>query len=126
MLNTMIVHKIWIINLVLSVVIAVTCVVGDIKLRTVSKQLTKSIWDNAAHALIGFFSSTIILTNHVDYLYLAVACMMMSSIIDVDHFIAARSVKLSVRTFISRQCQKISRETFILGCSELIIATIPS
>lgn len=93
----MIVHKNWIINSSLSAVTAITCVAGDIKLRTVSEPLSRSIWDNTAHALIGFFSALIILTDHVDHLHMAIACMIMSSIIDIDHFIEARSARLTVR-----------------------------
>lgn len=102
LLFAMIVHKSWIVNSALSAVIAVTCVVGDIKLQTTKGQLAKSICDNSTHALVGFFSAIIILTDHLDQYYLAVACLMMSSMIDADHLIAARSLKLSVRKSISR------------------------
>lgn len=92
----MIVHKNWIINSALSAIIAVTCVVGDKKLQTSREQLSKSLWDNATHALVGFFTAIIVLTDQSDRLQLAAVCLIMSSVIDVDHLIAARSFKLAV------------------------------
>lgn len=77
---------------------AVTCAVGDRTLKNVTLQpITKAMLDNMIHGLIGLFSGIIVLTDHLDKIYLAIACMMMSSIIDADHFIAARSFKLAVR-----------------------------
>lgn len=96
----MIAHKNWIINLTMSSLIAVTCVVGDGKLQAIAGPLKRAIVDNSTHGLIGFFSALIVLIDQLDgeteKLYLAVVCMMMSSLIDIDHFIAAKSVKLAV------------------------------
>lgn len=96
----MIVHKNWIVNSILSFVVAVTCAVGDKSLQKMPLQpLTKAMIDNSIHGLIGLFSATILLTDNFDKLHMAVACMMMSSVIDADHFVAARSFKLAVRHY---------------------------
>lgn len=96
----MLVHKNWVINSLLSTVIAVTCAVGDKALHTMTNPLAKAIIDNSVHGAIGFFSALIILVDQrdpVNCLQLTVACAVMSSLIDCDHFVAARSLKLAVR-----------------------------
>jgi hypothetical protein len=95
----MIVHKNWVINFVLSVMTVATCWLGDLKLRRGGDPLPKAICDSSTHGLVGLFTSAIILTECSDKLYLAIACMLIASLIDVDHFITARSFKLSVRNF---------------------------
>lgn len=85
----------------MSAIIAVTCVVGDKKLQSISNSLTKAFLDNAIHGFVGFFSAIIAFTDHSDKIYLAIACMMVSSLIDVDHFITAKSLKLSVIFFVT-------------------------
>lgn len=94
----MIVHKGWIVNSLLSLAVAVTCVIGDNRLKAATNPVIKAAIDNATHGLVGFLTSLIVINVQADKIYLAVACMAMSSFIDADHFIAARSLKLSVRT----------------------------
>lgn len=93
----MIVHKSWIVNSLLSLAIAVTCLVGDNRLKSATNPLIKAAIDNATHGLIGLLSALIVISVQADKIHLAVVCMAMSSLIDADHFIAARSLKLSVR-----------------------------
>lgn len=93
----MIVHKSWIVNSLLSLAIAVTCVVGDNRLKATTKPVVKAAFDNVTHGIVGLLSALIVTGAQADKLYLAVGCMMMSSLIDADHFIAAKSLKLSVR-----------------------------
>lgn len=97
----MILHKNWIINSVLSVLIAVTCLLGDKLVQATRDPLVKAAIDSSTHALIGFFSAAVVLTEHREKIHLAVACMVMSSLIDVDHFVMAKSFKLSVRIIIA-------------------------
>lgn len=94
---TMVVHKSWIINSVSTLLIAVTCLIGDKKMQSPMEPMTKAIIDNSTHGLIGLFSAIIVLADHYEKLHLAVACTMMSSLIDADHFLTARSLKLAVR-----------------------------
>jgi hypothetical protein len=97
--TVMIVPRAWIINSLLSTVIALTCAVGDKKFQTSTKPLLKAFIDNSTHGAIGFFSAIIAFWDHRDWIYclqLSAACLMMSSLIDADHFIAARSLTLSV------------------------------
>lgn len=97
----MIFHKIWIINCGLSLAVVVTCIVGDKCLGMTHKpQLFRAITDNLAHALIGLFSCGIAIAENADNFYLAVICLIISSLIDVDHFISAKSLRLVVNVII--------------------------
>lgn len=93
----MIFHKIWIINFVLSACVLITCMVGDKCMRMANKpQLFRAVADNISHALIGLFSCAIVVAENSDNFYLAVICLIISSLIDADHFISAKSFKLAV------------------------------
>lgn len=93
----MIAHKNWVINTALSLIIAVACVVGDKIVQSMSEPLSKALVDNLTHAIVGLLSAIIVFTDQWDKIYLSIACLLMSSFIDADHFIAAKSLKLSVR-----------------------------
>ena len=93
----MIIHKNWVINVTLSAVIVATCYVGDKKLHAVNeKQIVRAIFDNLTHGLVGLFTCAIAFMDNWDKMYMAVICMVISSAIDLDHFIAAKSFRLSV------------------------------
>lgn len=98
----MIIHKNWVINLTLSTAIIATCIVGDKKLHAANeRQVIRAIFDNAAHGLIGLFACAIAFMDNWDKMYMAVICMIISSAIDLDHFIAAKSFRLSDATNLS-------------------------
>lgn len=93
----MIIHKNWVINSALSSVIAVTCVVGDKKVQSISEPLTKALIDNSTHAMVGLLSAVIVFVDQLDKIHFVVVCTVMSSLIDADHFVMAKSFKLAVR-----------------------------
>lgn len=94
---TMIIQKNWVINLSLSTAIVVTCLIGDKRLHSIKQTpLIRAVADNMTHGLIGLFTSAIVFIESWDKIYFAVVCMILSSAIDVDHFIAAKSLRLSV------------------------------
>lgn len=101
----MIIHKNWVINVTLSAAIIGTCYVGDKKLHAINERpIVRAFFDNATHGLVGLFACGIAFSAHWDKMYMAVICMIISSAIDVDHFIAAKSFHLSVsEKFISLQ-----------------------
>ena len=77
-----------------------TCYFGDKLVQKTNKNhVLRAIFDNLTHSLIGLFSAATLLLNDKDKLYLAGVCMVLSSIIDVDHFIAAKSLKLTVSEY---------------------------
>jgi uncharacterized membrane protein len=93
----MIVHKNWVINSLLSGLIVLTCIIGDKKLNSTNeRQIVRAFYDNITHGLVGLFSAAILFTDDWERMCWAVICMILSSAIDVDHFILARSLKLSV------------------------------
>lgn len=74
-----------------------TCYFGDkLVQRTNKNHVLCAIFDNLTHSVIGLFSAATLLISDKDKFYLAVVCMVLSSIIDIDHFIAAKSLKLTV------------------------------
>lgn len=122
----MIIHKSWVINLVSTSVVAVTCLMGDKRLQSTTNPMTKAIIDNATHGLIGLFSAIVVLSDHYDKLHLALACMMMSSLVDADHFITARSLKLSVSSMRSVDYTILIRFSSFLGSNKFNFATVSS
>lgn len=93
----MIFHKIWITNSGLSLTVIIICIIGDECLGMTHKpQIFRAITDNIAHALIGLLSCGIVIAENVDNFYIAIICLIISSLIDVDHFISARSLRLVV------------------------------
>lgn len=84
-----------------SVAILITCLVGDKNSVPVKDgDLAAAICDNLTHAIVGLFvwASVVLGKSSIGsahYLQI-LACGLISSIIDLDHFIAARSLSLKV------------------------------
>lgn len=75
----------------------------------------RAVTDNAGHGLIAAISWLVVSGIHKETIFQGVACALISSAIDLDHFIMAKSLKLKVRfhwIFISEQhiCM------FIISC----------
>lgn len=86
----------WIVNSLLSnLFITAICLLGDLGLKQRAKlePLHIAIIDNGTHGLVGLLSGQLYFGWERDWL---IVCMLMSSAVDIDHFIASRSVKLSV------------------------------
>lgn len=92
----MVIHKMWIVNLALSLSVGLACFAGDKVLRVERNNIAKAIIDSVTHGLVGLLSSMILFTDNIENMHLAIICMIFSSAIDIDHFITARSMKLSV------------------------------
>ena len=77
----------------------IICTIGDKLLNPalVPSGILRAISDSVTHGLVGFFSWAVItgLRSRADLLQCGVS-FMLASIIDLDHFIAARSLKLQV------------------------------
>lgn len=94
----MIFHKIWIVNCSLSLAVVGVCIVGDMSLGMSHRsQLFRAYADNLSHALIGLLSCCIVIAENSNNFYVAVICLIISSLIDIDHFLAAKSFRLSVK-----------------------------
>jgi hypothetical protein len=93
----MLIHKNWVLNIILSVLIIITCIIGDRKLHSArDSHLARAIADNVTHGLIGLFAGAILIVSNFEKFYFAIICMLISSGIDIDHFIIARSLRLTV------------------------------
>lgn len=90
-------------TLFLSIINGGICIFGDYLVDINHESLiAKAIFDNVTHAAIGFFSAIILIlaSNHrvirTEQYLLVFVNVVVSSLIDVDHFIVAKSLKLSV------------------------------
>lgn len=95
-------------QLILSILLCATCILGDKLLNIYNNKssYTKALIDNLTHGLVGCFTAAIIVNEFKDrlslneQLLLEIFCTIFSSIIDVDHFIEAKSFSLHVRFII--------------------------
>lgn len=86
-----------------TVLIGSTCLLGDYLFnRNNNHHILKSLTDNITHSLIGLFCAIIIVNYYqnafcrIESLLLVLTSFLISSIIDVDHFIEAKSLSLIV------------------------------
>lgn len=91
-------------RLILTILNACICIFGDTLVQwNDESQLIKALCDNITHATIGCISAVIIISETdnrtvgiVEQIGLIGLSVIVSSLIDVDHFIVAKSIKLSV------------------------------
>lgn len=82
-------------SLLSNLFITAICLFADLSLQqTRHDPLHAAIIDNVTHALVGFVAGQLYFGwRQIGWI---IGCMLMSSLIDIDHFIAARSIMLSV------------------------------
>lgn len=95
-------------NLLLTGLIATSCFLGDFGLQQANNEhLIKALIDNTTHQLIGLLSTLLIILNlrsstihltTIELLLLSCFGTLIAGVIDVDHFIEARSMSLSDAT----------------------------
>lgn len=90
-------------SLILSALNGSVCILGDYLVEiNQESQLLKAICDNVTHSAVGFLSIFIMISeiNHrvsgIERFWLIAIGVLVSSFIDLDHFIVARSLTLSV------------------------------
>ncbi|CAH1402525.1 unnamed protein product [Nezara viridula] len=99
-----------IISVVITVLIVIIALCGDKLLTKVDNHFFKAIIDNTTHASIGLFSWAIVVfsSNSIHNLKLShfaeiLSCGIIASFIDLDHFIAARSLTLQDALHLNRR-----------------------
>lgn len=88
----------------LTALLAVVCIFGDwlVGLNS-NSSIAKAIFDNVTHACVGLLTASLLFIqldrriSSAERNAAIIVCCLVSSLIDVDHFIAARSWKLTVR-----------------------------
>lgn len=87
----------------LTTFMAVVCIVGDwLVERNSNSSITKAILDNVTHACVGLLTGLLLFVqverriSSAEKYAAIIVCCLVSSLIDIDHFIAARSWKLKV------------------------------
>lgn len=101
----------------LTILLGSTAIAGDFLVERTKNKVQKAIFDNATHATIGGLSWFLLAfslkkSNTKSYhnfsdtlLFDTFLCTLISSFIDLDHFVAARSLQLKVRClFASKVC----------------------
>lgn len=90
-------------QLALPVILGATCLLGDTVVDIVKQyDLLRSLCDNLTHAIIGALSALILLIKFQDRLLpdeqklLVIFGFTAAALVDVDHFIEARSFRLKV------------------------------
>lgn len=88
-------------RLIISITIGIMAGVGDQNAMKNENQLAAAISDNFSHATIGFLTWLHVLIAEpsfkpLSYFIEYFLCGVFSSLIDVDHFIAAKSTSLKV------------------------------
>lgn len=93
-----------IVPIVITFLIVIFAVGGDKLVTKVDHHVLKAIIDNATHGFIGIFSWAVVVfsLNSIRNLKLnhcaeIMGCGVIASLIDLDHFIAARSLSLQVK-----------------------------
>ncbi|XP_055536911.1 transmembrane protein 267 isoform X3 [Wyeomyia smithii] len=105
------------------------CIAGD-KLQLVVQKphLLRAVIDNASHALIGLIASEIVVHHYKDHLgrsqmygLIATGCVL-SSVIDLDHFIEAKSFHLEDATSLSRRPFLHNSSIFMALLGSIVVA----
>lgn len=109
----------------LTILLALVCVVGDSVLLMTGPDIVKALVDNCTHSLVAVISWFIILIKcHLksslirSSLFELLLCGFIASIIDIDHFILANSLNLKVcfnYVFVEKINSKICYNVNILG-----------
>ena len=90
-----------VIRFLLTNLIALVSVLGDKGLQNGKTEMVRAISDNLTHATVGGITWTLVLFLSKKSLQQnigsIIACFLMSSLIDLDHFIAAGSWDINVR-----------------------------
>ncbi|XP_023301345.2 transmembrane protein 267 [Lucilia cuprina] len=107
-------------RIILTTLVSITCLLGDNFVELTQHPMLKALADNATHAAIGALSGIAFAvqfyerTSHFFGWFLIFTCFACSSLIDVDHFIAARSWSLEDATNLMRR-PFLHCSTFIFG-----------
>ncbi|XP_015430695.1 PREDICTED: transmembrane protein C5orf28 [Dufourea novaeangliae] len=94
-------------RLVLTVAISICSIIGDQGLKNGKSTVSRAIFDNITHAIVGGLTWAVILNlskkSLTQYFPSIVCCFLLSSFIDVDHFIAAWSWKINDATHLEKR-----------------------
>ncbi|XP_043678260.1 transmembrane protein 267 isoform X1 [Vespula pensylvanica] len=97
----------WILKIGLTSLIGISSFMGDTSLKYVHTAVARAILDNLTHAIVGGLTWTLILIlskkSFVQNLHDIFFSFALSSFIDLDHFLAARSWKLNDATNLNKR-----------------------
>lgn len=116
----------------LSLLLGLVCLIGDnfVAVAQRGDKLVEALADNVTHGLVGALSALIVVAEFGDRLSLTEqkllvgAGYLVASGIDVDHFIAARSFRLSVIYNLLVKCLKIISNIDSLFCRTPLVLAV--
>ncbi|EDW93317.2 transmembrane protein 267 [Drosophila yakuba] len=115
-------HTMVYMRIVLTTLVTITCLLGDNFVELTQHPLLKALADNATHAAIGALTGITFATQFYERTsqlfgwILIFTCFVVSSFIDLDHFVEARSLYLEDAT-------NLSKRPF-LHCSSIIVVLL--
>lgn len=88
-------------KVIMSIAIGLVSVIGDKNSEDQTNRLVSAVCDNGTHTLIGAFTwiaMFVMKTSNANIQFLCEVffCGLLSSLIDLDHFVAAKSIHLKV------------------------------
>lgn len=95
-------HLMVYIRVVLTTLVTITCLLGDNFVELTDHPVLRALVDNGTHAVIGAITGIAFVIQFYDKMTnclgwcLILLCFLTSSLIDLDHFIQARSWNLEV------------------------------
>lgn len=108
----------------LTTLVPIVCIFGDwLVEQNSNSSIAKVIFDNATHACVGLLTAPLLFIQFERRILSAeknaaiIVCGLVSSLIDIDHFIAARSWKLTV-------CMEIDKSIW-KNCSTPLFSRMP-
>lgn len=94
----------------LTLLLMTAALLGDYLVGRVRLQWSRALIDNATHAVVGGLSLAIVCVHfRQPNVWEILQCTILSSLIDVDHFIRVQSFNLLVGTVCKRISQKIRK-----------------
>ncbi|XP_055845553.1 transmembrane protein 267 [Episyrphus balteatus] len=108
-MSQMFCHLMVYMRIVLSTLVIITCLLGDNFVELTQHPLLRALLDNATHAVIGALSGIAFVVQFYDRTsnlfgwLLIFICFSVSALIDVDHFVEARSWNLEDATNLLRR-----------------------
>ncbi|XP_013162575.1 PREDICTED: transmembrane protein C5orf28 homolog [Papilio xuthus] len=93
-------------SILLTILLCLSAIIGDyvvFRSKYSESQVFRAFSDSSVHAIIGLISGMLFFTYDIGLttqarIYNVIFCTILSSLIDIDHFIAARSFKLKDAT----------------------------
>lgn len=92
-----------------TILIGLVAIIGDFLVSNSNTHISKAIFDNSTHSVIGGLTWFIVVLkiknqNAHKRLFEVFLCSLIASLIDLDHFFMAKSIRLKVTAEPTKEC----------------------